>query len=187
MNYPSNIKKNYTKNTNYGNRGMFLEDLINQANEYYLEKNIAIIYKKPTPIQVVKYDYNTKRITDAFYMSESTLDYNGIYNGYYIEFDAKSTNTNNLPLANIASHQLKHLEKIISHKGIAFLIILINNEAYLIQGKKVLDFIKSNQRKSIPYDYIKNNGYALKIDYLKGIEYIPAIDLMIKEMCDEKN
>lgn len=187
MNYPGNIKKSYTKNINYGNRGMFLEGLINQANEVYLENNIAVIYKKPTPIQVVKYDYDTKRIKDAYYLSESTLDYNGVYNGYYIEFDAKSTNTQNLPLANIANHQIKHLEKIINHKGIGFLIIMINNEAYLLPGKKVIDFIKNNQRKSIPYDYIKSNGFQLKIDYLKGIEYIPAVDLLIKEMCDEKN
>ena len=187
MNYPGNIKKSYTKKTNYGNRGMFLEGLINQANEQYLEKDIAIIYKKPTPIQVVKYDYDSKRIKDAYYMSESTLDYNGIYNGYYIEFDAKSTNTNNLPIANIANHQLNHLEKIMNHKGIAFLIIMINEEAYLLPGKEVLSIINSNQRKSIPYSYIKENGYKLKIDYLKGIDYIPAVDLLIKEMCDEKN
>jgi recombination protein U len=187
MNYPSNIKKSYNKNTNYGNRGMFLESLINQANELYLEKDIAVIYKKPTPIQVVKYDYATKRIKDAYYLSESTLDYNGIYNGYYIEFDAKSTNTKSLPLANIAKHQLIHLEKIINHKGIAFLIIMINNEAYLLPGKNVINFIKNGQKKSISYDYIKTYGYKLKIDYLKGIEYIPAVDLLIKEMCDEEN
>ena len=187
MNYPGNIKKSYTKKTNYGNRGMFLEGLINQANDYYLEKDIAVIYKKPTPIQVVKYDYDTKKIKDAYYLSESTLDYNGVYKGYYIEFDAKSTNTNNLPLANIAEHQFKHLEKIIKHQGVAFLIIMINDEAYLLSGKKVLDFKNNNQRKSISYDYIKDNGYKLKIDYLRGIEYIPAVDLLIKEMCDEKD
>ena len=186
MNYPGSIKKEYTKNVNYGNRGMFLENLINKANEFYLEKDIAVIYKKPTPIQVVKYDYDTKRIKDAYYMSESTLDYNGLYKGYYIEFDAKNTNTNSLPLANIAEHQIKHLKKIIKHQGIGFLIIMIKNEAYLLPGRRIIDFIDSSQRKSIPYDYIKENGYQLNINYLRGIEYINAVDLLIKEMCDEK-
>ena len=186
MNYPNNIKKKYSKNVSYGNRGMALENLINIANDNYLEKDIAIIYKKPTPIQVVKYDYNTKRITDAYYMSESTLDYNGIYKGYYIEFDAKNTNSNNLPLANIALHQLKHLESIIRHKGICFLIIMINNEAYVLSGNKILYFIQNSKRKSIPYDYIKENGYLCNINYLKGIDYISAVDLLIKEMCDEE-
>ena len=187
MNYPGDIKKKYNKNVEYGNRGMFLENLINQANDLYLEKNIAVIYKKPTPIQVVKYSYANKRISDAYYLSTSTLDYNGLYKGYYIEFDAKNTNTNSLPLANIADHQLKHIERIINHKGIAFLIIMIHNEAYLLSGINLLSFIKSTTKRSIPYEYIKNNGYQLTINYLKGIDYIPAVDLLIKEMCDEKN
>ena len=35
--------------------------------------------------------------------------------------------------------------------------------------------------KSIPYDFIKENGYKLDYNYLKGIDYIKAVDLMIKE------
>ena len=61
MNYPTAIKKTYKKQINYGNRGMDLENFINQTNEYYLENDIAVIYKKPTPIQVVKYNYDNKR------------------------------------------------------------------------------------------------------------------------------
>ena len=187
MNYPSNIKKEFKKNINYGNRGMDLENLINITNERYLEKDIAVIYKKPTPIQVVKYDYSKKRIVDAYYKSESTLDYNGVYKGYYIEFDAKNTNNTYLPLANIAAHQLLHMENIIKHHGIAFLIIMICNEVYLLPGEKILQFIKNESRKSIPYTYIQENGYKLTYNYLKGIEYIEAIEELIKEKCDEKN
>ena len=187
MNYPNNIKKTLKKNVNYANRGMDLENLINITNERYLEKNIAVIYKKPTPIQVVTYDYNSKRITDAYYKSESTLDYNGVYKGYYIEFDAKNTNGKSLPLTNIANHQIKHISKIINHQGIAFLIIMISNEIYLLSGKKLLDFIEKKERKSIPYDYIQKEGYKLKFNYLKGIEYIDAVEELIKENCDEKN
>ena len=36
---------------------MDLEYLIEQANEYYIENDIAYIYKKPTPIGVVKVIY----------------------------------------------------------------------------------------------------------------------------------
>ena len=185
MNYPGNIKKNYSKTINYANRGMDLENLINTINDYYVEKDIAIIYKKPTPIQVVKYDYNKSRITDAYYKSASTLDYNGIYNGYYIEFDAKNTNKNNLPISNIANHQILHIKRIIKHGGIAFLIIMINSECYLLSGEKLLDFIENANRKSIPYEYIQTNGYKLEYNYLKGIDYITAVDKLIKERCDE--
>ena len=41
------------KNLSYKNRGMFLENIINETNNYYLEKDRAIIYKKPTPIKVL--------------------------------------------------------------------------------------------------------------------------------------
>ena len=67
MNYPTAIKKTYKKQINYGNRGMDLENFINQTNEYYLEKDIAVIYKKPTPIQVVKYNYDNKNNNDYRY------------------------------------------------------------------------------------------------------------------------
>ncbi len=181
MNYPGTIKKTYKKQVNYGNRGMDLENFINQTNDYYLEKNIAVIYKKPTPIQVVKYDYNLKRIKDAFYLSQSTLDYNGVYKGYYIEFDAKNTNTNFLPLNNIAKHQVKHMKNIINHKGICFLLIAINNEYYVLPAKKIFEFIDKAERKSIPYSFITENGYKLDYNYLKGVDYIKAVNIMIKE------
>ena len=42
-------------------------------------------------------------------------------------------------------------------------------------------FIDKKERKSIPYDFIKENGYKLDYNYLKGIDYIKAVDLMIKE------
>lgn len=189
MNYPSNIKKTYNKVINYGNRGMDLEYLINISCENYIEKNIAIIYKKPTPIQVVKYDYNKNRITDAFYKSESTLDYNGIYKGYYVEFDAKNTNKDNLPFNNIADHQLLHMKRIINHNGICFLIIMIRNECYLVDGLKIINYTQSSKRKSFPYDFIKDSGIKLEYNFLKGVDFIPAIDILIKEMQDgeEKN
>ena len=37
----------------YGNRGMTLEQEINDSNQYYLEREIAVIHKKPIPIQIV--------------------------------------------------------------------------------------------------------------------------------------
>lgn len=72
--YPNKITK--TKNyINYGNRGMTLESEINDSNKYYLEKDIAVIYKKPTPIKVVK--QVNEKITDAYFEKSSTTDYSG--------------------------------------------------------------------------------------------------------------
>ena len=55
---------------NYANRGMALENDINITNNYYIDKDIAIIHKKPTPIKVVKVSYNNLKqavIKEAFY------------------------------------------------------------------------------------------------------------------------
>ena len=57
VNYPG-LKKEYIKiKQSYANRGMDLENLLNETNQYYLEKDIAVIYKKPTPIGINKVRY----------------------------------------------------------------------------------------------------------------------------------
>ena len=179
MNYPNNIKKEYHKIISYGNRGMDLENIINDTNKYLLEHDIAVIYKKPTPIGVVKvsYENNKQVITKAYFASPSTLDYNGLYKGKYIEFDAKETqNKTAFPLHNIHEHQIKHMRNIINHGGIVFLIISMNELFYLVNGIDVIDFIDRKKRKSIPYEYIKNKGYELEYNYNKGLNYIKVID-----------
>lgn len=181
MNYPNGNKKNYTKNINYGKRGMNLEELLNETNAYYLEKDKAIIYKKPTPIQIVetKITNGKLRISDAFFKTPSTLDYNGVYRGKYIDFDAKETKHNtSFPLNNIHEHQLKHIENVINHGGIAFLIIFINNMYYYLDGHDIINFIKNNERKSIPYNYIKESGYEIKLQLSPRLDYLKVIDLL---------
>jgi recombination protein U len=179
VNYPGNVKKNYQKEITYGNRGMTLESMINEANDYYLKEDIAVIYKKPTPIGIAKVDYSNMKITDAYFKEPSTLDYNGLYKGCYIEFDAKETNSKTaFPLQNIHKHQLDHMHRVLNHQGICFLIISINNEYYVLPGLKLLEFISTTTRKSIPYEYIKQNGYEIKYNYLRGLDYIPLLKRM---------
>lgn len=181
MNYPGNAKREYNKYTTYSNRGMNLEDLLNQSNEYYLDMNIAVIYKKPTPITISEVKYGTKErvITKAYFRTPSTLDYNGIYRGKYIDFDAKETlNKTSFPLQNLHEHQLKHIERVIEHGGISFLIIYMNGLFYYLDGCDIIDFIKNNNRKSIPFAYIQEKGYQIdqkikpRLDYLKIIDKI---------------
>lgn len=179
MNYPNSINKTYKKFVTYNNRGMDLENSINEANEYYLENDIAFIYKKPTPIGIVKVSYknNSKVIDKAYFKEPSTLDYNGIYKGKYIEFEAKeTTNRTSFPLNNIHPHQIKHISRVLEHGGIVFIIIKINQLDYLLDGKDFLDYIENNQRKSIPYDYIKKKGFTIKYNFNKGLNYLNIVD-----------
>lgn len=181
MRYP-NSTKTFHKVISHSNRGMVLEQLINEANKYYQENDLALIYKKPTPIGVVnvKSEGSKKIITKAFFKEPSTLDYNGIYKSRYIEFDAKETKSKtSFPLANISDNQLKHIYAIDSHGGIAFLIISINNAHYLLTAKSIINFIKSEKRKSIPLDYIKNKGYKINQKGLIKINYLEQLDKII--------
>lgn len=180
MLYPNNIKKSYNKqNTQHGNRGMDLESELNITNNYYKEKDIALIYKKPTPIGIVDVSYkNQKKVIDkAYFKEQSTLDYNGIYKGKYIDFDAKVTkNKTAFPLANIHKHQTEHIRGIIRHMGIAFLIIRMNNITYLLKGEDYLFYIDNSTRKSIDYNYIQEKGFIIKESYLPPLDYLKILD-----------
>ena len=88
MKYPTPIqnKENYKKAPKVN--GVIFENALNISNEYYRLHDIAFIYKKPTPVQIVRVDYpqRTKaKITEAYYKTPSTTDYNGIYRGKYID------------------------------------------------------------------------------------------------------
>ena len=185
LNYPNKIKKNNIKETNYGNRGMSLESELNSSNEYYLINDIAIIHKKPTPITITKVNYKSRMdavITEAFFKIPSTTDYNGIYKGKYIDFEAKETKSStSFNLNNIHAHQIEHLKKIVTHGGTGFLIIrfTVLNKTFLIEIDKVLDYINSHNRKSIPLDYIENFGYIIRDKYNPVIDYLEIIDKFI--------
>lgn len=191
MNYPNGIKKeNFQekkkkKEINYKNRGMTLESELNSSNEYYREIDKAYIYKKPTPIKIVKVDYPSRDkavIKEAYFTIPSTTDYNGIYKGKYIDFEAKETKSkSSFSLANIHPHQIKHLENINRHGGIAFLIVRFTtlNNTYILSEDKLIDFLKEKERKSIPIEYFKKNAYLIKDSYMPTIDYLKIVDELI--------
>ena len=130
--YPNQMKKIPTKlekkkrNLKKANLGTDFETKLNNSNNYYLSANIASIYKKPTPIQVVRVDYparNKAKIVEAYYRTPSTTDYNGIYKGYHIDFEAKCCHSKSFSFAHIFKHQIEHLVTVDKMGGIAFLLI----------------------------------------------------------------
>ncbi len=180
INYPVGIS-NKKKTVQFKNRGMSLESLINDSNEFYLRNNIAVIYKKPTPIKIIKMDSNKKRITNAIFDKHSTTDYNGVYEGKYIDFEAKSTKSKtSFSLNNFQTCQIAHFRKILMQKATAFVIIEFSTleEYYILSAKKLIEFIDSTKKKSIPLTYIKEHGFIMPLtinpplDYLKFISSI---------------
>lgn len=183
--HPTSIikKKEKTKRNlkvQAGNRGLDFEDAINQTNEYYKEKGLCLVTKRPTPIKIVKVDYSKgTKITEAFFETQSTTDYNGVYKGKYLDFEAKSTRSKtSFPLANIPSQQIEHLKNVIFHKGIAFFLINLHcfNKTYLIDARIVIDYYENRQRASITFKDLEEKGYLVKESYRPRLDYLSILD-----------
>lgn len=165
---------------------MGLENDINITNKYYVDNDIALIYKKPTPIRVTKTSYQNMRIIDGFFETPSTLDYNGIYKGYYIEFDAKETKSKtSFSINNIHKHQIIHIKRVLHHNGIAFLIVRFTllEKDYVLRGEDLIDYLNNSTKKSIPLSYFEENCYQVDIKYAPRLDYIKIVDKIIKEKC----
>lgn len=173
---------------NFAKRGMKLEEMINQANQWYLLHDKAVIHKKPTPIQVVSVDYPKRSravITEAYYRTASTTDYNGIYNGHYLDFEAKQTNLKTkFPLHNIHQHQIDHMTNCANHGGICFILFLFKerDEAYVYPIRALLEdwtAFLANDITAIPLKRIRSKGVQVNMGYQPRIDYLAAVDEMI--------
>ncbi|WP_218729630.1 Holliday junction resolvase RecU [Mammaliicoccus lentus] len=201
MNYPNGkkVSKNTSKvsrqtQTNYskiqyGKRGMNLEEEIDKSNQFYRLEEIAVIHKKPTPVQIVDVDYPKRQkavIKEAYFRKPSTTDYNGIYQGYYIDFEAKETkNKTSFPLNNIHDHQVSHMNQILKQKGICFLLIKFSyhDSVFLLPFRKFMvywDRYRSGGKKSITKQEIERDGYLIPYQYRPRIDYIKIVDQLIK-------
>jgi len=162
------------------NRGMNLEEDLNISNQYYTDKDQALITKRPTPINVVKVNYaRGAKITDAYFEKQSTTDYNGVYRGRYLDFEAKSTKfKTSFPLGNITAHQISHLQGVIRHGGIAFFIIRFEffEETYLLDASHVIAAFEGGARKSIAYEMFKKCGHLIKKGFIPRLFYLDIVD-----------
>lgn len=171
--------------TSYGNRGMTLEEDLNNTNLYYLSRGIAVIHKKPTPIQIVQVDYPKRSaavIKEAYFKQASTTDYNGVYKGKYIDFEAKETQNNtSFPLKNFHEHQIRHMEAVLSQGGVSFVILRFaaTEEVFLLEASHLLRFwarMEQGGRKSITKQEIMEAGRLIPIGYQPRLDYLRVID-----------
>lgn len=177
------------ENVIYGNRGMSLEQEINLSNKYYLEAGIAVIHKKPIPIQIVDVNYPKRSaavIKEAYFKQASTTDYNGVYQGHYIDFEAKETrNRSSFPLNNFHDHQIKHMKACEKQQGICFTIVkfVARQEIYLMPSHLLFLYWDEQEkgRKSIPYDQIKKESYLINYHINPRIPYLKGVDELVKK------
>ena len=184
INYPNGEKVHKVKKVSTLARGMLFEHELNDANNYYLIQNRAVIYKKPTPIQIVKVEYPKRaraKIVEAYYQAPSTTDYNGIYKGKYIDYEAKQTDASSFNFDNISKHQVDHLMRVDKHGGIAFVIIYFKtlDKVILIDIKDFYKLYIDESIKSLKAKEIDSyNGVEAKIGYAPRVNYLDAVDMM---------
>ncbi|MBX0356255.1 Holliday junction resolvase RecU [Halobacillus sp. Nhm2S1] len=192
VNYPNgrrsskaNLAPKGKTKPDFSNRGMSLEEDINVTNEYYLQAGVAVVHKKPTPVQIVQVDYPKRSaavIKEAYFKQASTTDFNGVYRGKYIDFEAKETkNKTSFPLSNVHQHQIDHMRAAQAHGGISFMIIKFTplDETYLLPTSSIFPFWENQWkggRKSIPYDHIAKEGIKIPFHYQARVHYATAID-----------
>ncbi|MCI2069403.1 MAG: Holliday junction resolvase RecU [Bacilli bacterium] len=165
---------------NFAKRGMGLEDDLNSSSDVYNAQGRCLIYKRPTPIRVVRMDKLDKsKITLAYFAAKSTTDYNGLYRGKYLDFEAKETiNKTSFAFANIRPQQITHLQGVKALGGLAFFVIRMKayGETYLLDCGEILSALKENSRKSFPYSLLKEKGILIKEGFSPRLMYLDAVD-----------
>ncbi|WP_242243687.1 Holliday junction resolvase RecU [Bacillus cereus group sp. BfR-BA-01309] len=164
-----------------GNRGMAFEKLINLSNEMYQRKGVALINKRATPVKVLKSAGG--RVLSGFYEAKSTVDYDGVYKGRAVAFEAKSTQSlTRFDLSNIAQHQLDYLEKAEKMGAVCFFLIEFSKDqtVFLVPASVVQSYVRMshqpNGKKSISradfdiYGYLVEQTERAPVDYLQYID-----------------
>lgn len=191
FNYPNGKHITYKNNSQqtvktiqFGKRGMSFEAMLNESNDYYNSREVAVVHKKPTPIQVVKVDYpkrSAAKIVEAYYRQASTTDYNGVFNGHYIDFEAKETrNKTSFPLKNFHAHQIHHMDRCNKQKGICFVLFYFSelNRCFFLPSPFLINFWKQSERngkKSITLQQIEEHSIEIAIGIVPQVPYIEAL------------
>lgn len=170
-----------------GLRGSTLEVLINNTNDAYRERNLALIQKIPTPITPIEIDKASRHITLAYFDQKSTVDYIGTVQGIPVCFDAKECQVDTFPLQNIHPHQVAFMRDFEKQGGVAFFIIHFTHrdEMYYVPFRDVDAFWKRMEdggRKSFVYEeidkqYLIGQSGEMLVHYLEQVQ----MDLNMRE------
>ena len=165
------------------NMGMQFEKDISKSCDYYREIGVADIYKRPTPIKVVKMSKkHPGMIEEAYFEEKSTTDYVGIYKGKYIDFECKETIHSSVPYHMIREQQYRHLEFIDRLGGIGFFLVSFKTyqEVYLMDAKIILNEVKEKKHPGFKREFFIENGVQVKRSYNPPYLLLDAIDETFK-------
>jgi recombination protein U len=167
-----------------GNRGMAFEMMLNLINQMYAKQKVALINKRPTPVKVLK-SKGTK-VLNGFYEAPSTVDYDGVYKGRAIAFEAKSVGIDRFDLKNLHQHQIDYLEKVENMGGISFLLIEFRStkQIFFIQYSTIKHYVhhaSKGGRKSIPLVDLEIYAYEVKRTKRSSLDYLEWVDKLLED------
>ncbi|NRQ51958.1 Holliday junction resolvase RecU [Brevibacillus sp. HD1.4A] len=165
------------------NRGQAFEEVLNFTNGQYERAGIALIHKRPTPIKATK--TKGSRVLAGYFEEKSTVDYDGVYRGKAIYFEAKSTRERTrFDLANISNHQIEHLEKAEQNGAVCFYLIefAATHEVYLVPLATMRHYLlhaANGGRKSIPKDEFDVYAFAVERTKRAALDYLLLVDKLL--------
>lgn len=192
MSYDGTMKQKMQakeKTTTFANRGMRFEEAINASNDYYLIRGQAVIHKKPTPVQIVHVDYPRRSaavIKEAYFKEASTTDYNGVYQGRYLDFEAKETkNKTSFPLKNFHEHQIIHMRNCLKQNGICFVLLWFSTleRCFFLDSHQLIHYWDSQHiaKKSLSLSLIEEIGIEIQPKIAPRIPYLDAVSHYLQE------
>ncbi|WP_018782932.1 Holliday junction resolvase RecU [Bacillus sp. 95MFCvi2.1] len=164
-----------------GTHGAAFENLINFSNDMYRNNKIALITKRATPVVVTK-KYKDGRIKEGYFEKKSTVDYDGIYKGRLVAFEAKATiNKTSFALSNISPHQYEYLKMAEEMGAICFFLIefSIEHSIFLVSFSLIKEYVTAANeggRKSIPRSVFDERSYLIKPTNRALVDYLYYVD-----------
>ncbi|AXF96726.1 Holliday junction-specific endonuclease [Spiroplasma phoeniceum P40] len=114
---------------------MFLDYTIQK----YFDNNTGLFFKRPVNITPIEKQQHL--ITKSYFKTKNGCDYYGLYQGYYIEFEAKESTQQKFNLNNLKTHQLQQLASVHNHHG-------ISDRYFILSYQKLIEWIKINANKT---------------------------------------
>ena len=161
------------KNTSNKIGSTFEAKLIRVFNKYRKEGK-AYIIKIPGEVTIIR---KGAKIVNAIHRQKSDcLDFLGLMpDGRGIVFEAKTTkNKTSFPLSNIQDYQYELADELLGYVKSVFYIVEFRelDEIYLVHSSKIKEFIKNNERKSIPISWFREKENAILMEDLDILKYL---------------
>ncbi len=130
----------------FKNKGMYIEELINNSASFYEQNNICYIEKRFLPIIPLSVEGS---LVKGKLIKKSSVDYCCLYQGYYIDMEVKQTDDASFEWSIIKKHQFYHLKRISNMNGIGLLLVYFfkYDQVYIFSYQEIEDLMNKGFKK----------------------------------------